>query len=80
MVVHQKKEYLSIVQELHIPMHPTVESEEIRLESSEIMAGASVDAEAKFVRNGGFSWSSSYTFGGGDKTFGWVKSNSKLKR
>jgi hypothetical protein len=33
-----EKRISQLVQELHIPMHPTVESEEIRLESSEITA------------------------------------------
>lgn len=58
----------------------TVESEEIRLESSELMAGASIDVEATFLGGAGFLVGPKTNLhGGGDKTFGWSKTNTESK-
>lgn len=54
----------------------TVENQEIRLESSELMAGGSIDAEAKFLLGTGVLIGPTVkAHGGGDKTFGWSKTH-----
>ena len=75
-----EKKNISISSGIAYTNTSTVESEEIRLESSEVMAGASVDAEAKFLLGTGVLVGPAVTaHGGGDKTFGWSKSNSEAK-
>jgi len=58
----------------------TVESEEIRLESSEIMAGASIDYEGTYLLGSGVLVGPKLNLhGGGDKTFGWSKTKTESK-
>jgi hypothetical protein len=58
----------------------TVESEEIRLESSEVMAGASLDIEASILVGAGLLIGPKLnSHGGDDKTVGWSKTHTDSK-